>query len=73
MSQIYSANALEGERSMKNEIHQSHDMSKWENTIITITSTPRFGKIRVCKKCGAEQAETVCGVEIQDELQKPCW
>ena len=52
--------------------HESHDMTEWENTIVTISSTSRFGDIRECKKCTAEEARTVCGHAAHNELSKPC-
>lgn len=53
-------------------IHESHKMSDWENTIITIIDTPRFGRIRKCLLCGAEQAETAAGSALHNELILPC-
>jgi len=52
--------------------HPSHDMTDWKNTIVTIVSTPRFGKFRKCRKCGAEEAKTVAGADHWDELERPC-
>ena len=52
--------------------HPSHKMTEWENTIVQISSTPRFGRIRECIYCGAEQAETVAGKAMHDELKYPC-
>jgi len=57
---------------MKNEPHPSHEMTEWESTIVTIISTSRFGKFRKCKNCGAEQAETVAGKAMHEELKNPC-
>lgn len=53
--------------------HSSHEMGKWERTIVTIISTPRFGKIRKCLGCDAEQAETVAGKAAHPELNEKCW
>ena len=53
-------------------IHPSHDMTDWENTIITISCTPRFGRIRECRQCGGEHAETVAGKAIHDGLRYEC-
>lgn len=58
---------------MKREIHESHEMSEWESTILTLADTPRFGSIRECKNCGAEHAKTVAGEAHHDELFEPCW
>lgn len=55
------------------EPHASHDMTEWESSIVTITSTARFGSIRECKNCGAEHAKTVAGEAMEDELYSPCW
>lgn len=57
---------------MKRQPHESHDMTEWRETIVTLVETPRFGSIRECKKCGGEQAKTVAGEGIHDELLKPC-
>jgi hypothetical protein len=53
-------------------IHPSHKMTDWEYTIVCIGSTERFGKIRRCENCGAEQAETAAGRAMHQELTKPC-
>ena len=54
------------------EPHPSHDMTDWEHTIVMLVSTSRFGKFRMCKNCEAEQAETVAGKAMHDELKYPC-
>lgn len=54
------------------EPHSSHQMSEWEHTIVCISSTPRFGKIRRCENCEAEQAETVAGKAISSRLLQNC-
>jgi hypothetical protein len=54
------------------EPHPSHKMTPWESTIITLIDTPRFGRTRKCSECGAEQAETVAGKAMHDELRLPC-
>lgn len=54
------------------QIHPSHDMTEWEETIVTLNSTSRFGQLRKCKKCEAEQAKTVAGEGTHDELYEPC-
>jgi hypothetical protein len=54
------------------EPHPSQKMLEWEHTIICISSTPRFGKIRKCEYCEHEQAETVAGKAIHDELLTEC-
>ena len=56
----------------QDKIHPSHKMGKWEHTIVTIIATSRFGKIRRCKHCKAEQAETVAGKAMHDELRVEC-
>lgn len=53
--------------------HESHDMGEWRETIVTITSTSRFGSLRSCKNCDAEHAKTVAGEAMHDELMAPCW
>lgn len=52
--------------------HPSHRMTPWESTIITITCTPRFGRIRECRRCGIEQAETVTGRHTNGPLTEKC-
>jgi len=52
--------------------HKSHQMNEWESAIVTIISTARFGSIRECKNCGAEEARTVCGHAAHDELDCSC-
>jgi hypothetical protein len=59
-------------RGMKVEIHESHDMTPWKSTIVTLISTPRFGSIRSCRKCGAEHAKTVCGEDCHSQLITKC-
>lgn len=54
------------------EPHPSHQMTDWEDTIVCISSTPRFGRLRKCVNCEAEQAQTVAGVGTHDELRRPC-
>jgi hypothetical protein len=54
------------------EPHASHKMSEWENTIVTLVETARFGSIRKCINCGAEHARTVAGQAAHEELSKPC-
>lgn len=53
-------------------VHESHDMTEWEPSVVTIIETPRFGRIRQCKHCGGEQAETASGKGTHDELLKQC-
>ena len=57
---------------MTNEIHESHDMTEWTASIVTLIATPRFGTVRECKNCGAEHARTAAGQGIHDELKVPC-
>lgn len=52
--------------------HETHDMSEWDNTIVTLVETPRFGRIRHCLNCGAEQAETAAGRSAHKELANSC-
>jgi len=54
------------------EIHSSHQMTEWRNTIVTIIATPRFGSIRSCKMCDGEHAKTVCGEDCHDILLDEC-
>lgn len=54
------------------EPHSSHKMGEWENTIVQLASTPRFGSIRRCLNCEAEQAEAVAGRAAHRELTKAC-
>jgi hypothetical protein len=53
-------------------IHPSHKMSAWRSTIISTANSDRFGELRECLNCGAEQASTVTGSHSHDELRKPC-
>lgn len=53
-------------------IHPSHEMGEWESTIVTIYSTPRYGKLRRCVKCEAEEAETAAGKVKHPELFWEC-
>lgn len=53
-------------------IHPTHRMTKWRSTIVTIIATPRFGRLRECKKCGLEQAETGQGYFTNGPLLSPC-
>ena len=55
-----------------NKIHKSHKMTKWRSTIVTLIATSRFGKIRECELCGAEEAETSAGRAMHDELKAKC-
>lgn len=57
---------------MSKDIHPSHQMEDWRMTIVTLSSTSRFGKYRCCKLCGAEEAKTVCGHKMSDELKYEC-
>jgi hypothetical protein len=57
---------------MQSLIHPSHKMTKWKSSIVTLIATSRFGRIRKCKRCEAEQAETVAGKAMHPELRKPC-
>lgn len=54
------------------EPHPSHKMSNWESTIVTISVTPRFGKIRKCLNCEAEHAKTGTGQAHHNELAHEC-
>lgn len=47
-------------------------MTEWENTIVTLISTPRFGSIRRCLNCEGEHAKTVCGEDCHDSLLHKC-
>lgn len=52
--------------------HETHAMTEWHSTIVTLINTPRFGKWRKCKKCGAEEAKSVCGHKWHGALEKKC-
>lgn len=54
------------------EIHPSHTMSEWRSTIISMPNSDRFGQIRVCEACEAEQAKTVTGTFTHKELWSAC-
>lgn len=54
------------------EPHQSHEMSEWESSPVTILTTTRFSDWRECKRCGGEQARTAAGAAMDDELALPC-
>lgn len=53
-------------------IHSSHKMTRWKEEIVTLVAEPRFGRIRECKYCHAEQAETVAGKGMHPELLRKC-
>lgn len=55
------------------KIHPSHKMTEWQSTIVTILSTPRFGRVRECEYCGAGEAESVCGHVMDGDLKRPCF
>ena len=55
-----------------NHIHNSHDMTEWRGSIVTLINTSRFGQIRECKKCGAEEVITAAGSAMHDELKFEC-
>jgi hypothetical protein len=57
---------------MKAEPHSSHKMSEWESAIVTIIVISRFGSIRRCINCGAEQVETAAGHSHHAALTLPC-
>ena len=57
---------------MTNKIHESHDMTEWTASIVTLIATPRFGTIRECKNCGSEHAKTAGGEGVMAELKVPC-
>lgn len=52
--------------------HPSHDMTQWEDTIVQISNTPRFGDLRTCKQCDGEHARTAAGEAMHDVLALPC-
>ena len=54
------------------KIHKSHKMEKWYDTVVTIISTSRFGRLRRCKVCKAEQVSTAAGDAMHDELRVKC-
>lgn len=53
---------------MKKQPHESHDMTKWRDTIVTLVEIKRFGGIRECKKCCGKHVRTAAGEGIHDEL-----
>ena len=57
---------------MKHAPHNSHDMTEWEDTIVTIGCTPRFGSLRKCKNCEGEHAKTVAGEYMTPKLSREC-
>jgi len=52
--------------------HPSHCMSRWKSKVVTLIDTPRFGRVRKCKNCGAEQMESVAGFRLDKELRELC-
>ena len=54
--------------------HPSHRMGRPFSTtgILTGASTPRFLTVRECEACGADQARSVCGEAISNDLTAPC-
>jgi hypothetical protein len=52
--------------------HPSHKMTEWESTVVTLIDTPRFGKLRRCEYCKAEEAESVSGHRAHLGLAEPC-
>lgn len=54
-------------------IHPSHKMTKWKDSIVTIISTSRFGIIRKCINCEAEQVITCSDHHTHDELRIKCF
>ena len=54
------------------EPHASHQMDEWCDTVVTIIATSRFGRLRKCEKCDAEQAETAAGRAAHPELNRKC-
>ena len=56
----------------KRTVHKSHRMSKWRSAIISTEISDRFGEIRNCKHCNAEQAKTVTGTHTHQELYIEC-
>ena len=52
--------------------HRTQEMTKWESSIITLIATARFGQIRQCVHCEAEEAKTACGHKAHEELNFLC-
>jgi hypothetical protein len=52
--------------------HPTHEMTEWESAIVTLLETSRFGSIRECKNCGAEEAQTSAGHRAHTELAYRC-
>ena len=47
-------------------------MTEWEDTIVTIAVTARFGRARECLACGGEHAVSSTGEGMDPELHKEC-
>lgn len=58
---------------MDREIHPSHRMGIWTSDVVNLVGTPRFGRVRACKDCEGEQAETVAGHGTDPQLREPCY
>jgi hypothetical protein len=52
--------------------HPSHEMGPWRSSIVTLVATARFGEIRVCRGCEAEEAKSGSGHAAHEELALPC-
>jgi hypothetical protein len=63
---------IERNKKLNKKIHKSHKMARWRSTIVTIIATARFGLLRHCTRCKAEQAATVSGDANHPELEVKC-
>lgn len=57
---------------IEKEVNNSHKMGNWECDIVCIISTPRFGQLRECKKCGSQQQVSVSGYKTDSDLKEEC-
>ncbi|HEY9084787.1 MAG TPA: hypothetical protein VIN40_02455 [Candidatus Tyrphobacter sp.] len=44
-----------GSKAFKLNPHTSHNMTEWELSIVALSQATRFGRMRRCKRCRAEQ------------------
>lgn len=51
--------------------HRTHRMTRWETAVRAPAGTPRFYRVRSCKRCGEEEAIHVAG-HFRGGLDKPC-
>lgn len=65
---------METSKGVVNKIHahKTHDMTPWRSSIVTLSATPRFGRLRECRNCGGEHAITIAGEKMHDVLYSKC-